>query len=309
VTAPLNGGEPVSVPADAVVLEEGVAVPGAQPGGVWRTLRHDRWAMVSLVVLVLIVLATTAAPLVAPQGPNEQDLLNRLQGPSGQHLLGTDELGRDLLSRLIHGGRVTLYGAGLAVLVALVGGIPLGLLAGYRGGWVDAVLSRLADGLMSVPAIVLALTIVAVLGPGITNAMLAIGLVFVPRFLRLTRATTSDVRRTTFIEASISLGCPTSRILWRHVLPNIASSLLVQVSLLMGAAILAEAAISFLGIGARPPTASWGSLIGGASSRLATHPYLVLAPGLAMVVTVLSLQLLADGVRDALSRGTSRGRA
>lgn len=276
--------------------------------GLSRTLRRDRWAMLAAVTLLLVVVAALFAPYIVPYGPNEQDLMSRLQAPSADHWLGTDHLGRDQLSRLIYGARVSLYASLWALGIALIGGIPLGLLAGYRGGWVDALIGRISDGFMSVPALVLALAIVAVLGPGIENSMLAIGIVFVPRFVRLTRASTRDLRRTVFVEASVAIGCSTPRILLRHILPNVASPIIVQASLLLGAGILAEASLSFLGAGTRPPAASWGAMIQTATEHMSTHPHLFISPGVAILVTVVAVQTFADSLRDALGARLSSGK-
>lgn len=256
--------------------------------------------MVGLAVLCALALTTALAPWIAPYDPAQQDLLRRLQPPSGQHLLGTDDLGRDQLSRLIYGSRLSLLAALEAVGVAVLIGVPMGLVGGYVGGWVDGIFSWFNDGAMAVPTLVFALTVVAVLGPGVSNAMLAVGLTLAPRFYRVTRASTAEVRKSPFVESSRAIGCRPRRILLHHVLPNAASPIIVQMSVMLGAAILAEASVSFLGIGARPPSASWGTLIQTGSSQMTTAPYLLFAPGIAMLVTVLSLQALGDGLRDAL---------
>lgn len=276
------------------------------PRSVWTYLRRDRWAMVSGAVVLIVVSLAILAPLVSPYGPNEQDLLMRLQPMSSDHWLGTDHLGRDQVSRLIAGARVSLFASVWALSIALVLGVPVGLLAGYRGGWIDAVVGRVSDGFMSVPALVLALAIVAVLGPGIQNAMLAIGFVFAPRFVRITRASTADLRNTVLVEATVGIGCSTPRLLLKHVLPNVASPIIVQASLLLGAGILAEASLSFLGAGARPPSASWGAMIQMGAEHMSQHPHLVIAPGVAILITVVAVQTFADSLRDALGARLSR---
>ncbi|MDP9820777.1 ABC transporter permease [Nocardioides massiliensis] len=275
----------------------------------WRRLRRDWWSMVALTVLMALALVSILAPWVAPYDPAQQDLLRRLEGPSGSHWLGTDEFGRDQLSRLIYGSRLSILASLEAVGVAMALGIPLGLIGGYVRGRVDAVLSWFNDGMMAVPTLVLALTIVAALGPGLSNAMIAVGLTLAPRFYRVARASTAEVRESPFIEASRSIGCGTQRIMWHHVLPNAASPIIVQVSVMLGMAILAEASISFLGIGARPPDASWGTLIQTGSRFMTTAPTLLIAPGVAMLVTVLALQTLGDGLRDALGVRRNTGKA
>jgi peptide/nickel transport system permease protein len=213
-----------------------------------------------------------------------------------------------VLSRLIYGARVSLVAAAEAVGVAALIGIPLGMLAGYGSRRADAVLNWSNDALMSVPALILALTIVAVLGPGsLTNAMLAIGIVTAPRFFRVARAATQDVRHETYIEASRAIGCKRSRILGRHVFPNAVTPLVIQVTLALGAAVVAEASLSFLGFGVRPPTASWGSMLNDAYVNLSQAPYLVYIPGLTIAAVVLAFTLVGDGLRDALGTRTKAG--
>jgi peptide/nickel transport system permease protein len=270
----------------------------------WRRFAANRFAIVALVFLVLLVLVAILAPVLAPQDPNEQELIARLEGPGADHWLGADDFGRDQLSRLMYGARVSLTAALIAVAVGSVVGVPLGMLAGYRRGFVDAVLSRINDALMSVPALVLALTVVAALGRGLTNAMIAVGIIFIPRFFRIARAATQDVRHETFIEASQALGCSSARTLWRHVFPNVLSPLAVQISLGLGAAVTAEASLSFLGLGVEAPTASWGSMLNTAVSNISGGSHLVYAPGAIIALTVLALTLVGDGLRDAL--GTRR---
>jgi peptide/nickel transport system permease protein len=269
-----------------------------------RRFAKDRAAMIALILFLLLILVAVFASVVAPFDPNKQQLSGRLQGPSTTHWLGTDEFGRDQLSRLIYGARSSLFASFIAIIVGGVIGTPLGLLAGYFGRWVDSALSRLNDALMSVPALILALTVVAVLGPGLTNAMLAVGIIFIPRFFRVVRGATQDIRHETFVEASNAIGCTGTRTLWRHVFPNILSPLAVQVSLGLGAAVTAEASLSFLGLGVRPPTASWGGMLSSAAANITKAPYLVLEPGVMIALTVLALTFMGDGLRRAL--GTRR---
>lgn len=284
------------------------AVPAVRVSTTRRFLR-DVLAVAAVVYLVLLVLAATLAPLLAPADPLAQDLVARLSPPDRAHLLGTDELGRDQLSRLLFGARVSLLAGLLAVAVGAVVGVPLGALAGFVGGRVDAVLGRLMDVVMSVPGIVLALTVVAVLGRDITTAMIAVGVILVPQFHRVVRAATSDLRHETFIEASRTIGCSRIRIVGTHVLPNILPVLVVQLSIMLGVAVTAEASLSFLGLGVQPPDPSWGSMLNRAFANGVVSPYLVYAPGLAITVTVLALTLIGDGLRKAVgirSRGGDR---
>jgi peptide/nickel transport system permease protein len=271
--------------------------PGWRPAIGWP-------ALAAALFLLLIVAVALFAPLVAPASPNSQDLLTRLKPPSLDHLLGTDEYGRDQLSRLLFGARISLIAAVEVVAIGIAIGVPSGMLAGYAGGLVDSMLSRINDALMSVPGLVLALTIVAVLGAGLGSAMLAVGIVFMPRFFRVARAATQDVRGETFIEASHAIGCSQWRIAWRHIFPNVLSPLIVQVAVVLGAAVTAEASLSFLGLGVRPPTASWGSMLSSAYNNIWTAPFMVYPPGVMIALTVLAFSVLGDGLRNAL--GTDR---
>ncbi len=259
-------------------------------------------SIVAACYVLLVVLIAIFAPLIAPFEPLEQDLRNSLQGPSGGHWLGTDELGRDVLSRMIYGTRVSLLAAIQAVVIAIILGVPPGLLAGYFGGWVDTVVSRINDTIMCFPPLLLAIAIVGVFGPNLRNAMLAVGIIFAPRFLRLMRASVLSVKEETFIEASRSIGTPTSRILRTRVLPNALSPMVVQISLSLGFAMLAEASLSFLGLGVQPPESSWGAMVGRAYRFLDQSPTLVLFPGTAIVLAVLAFNVLGDGLRDSIGR-------
>jgi ABC-type dipeptide/oligopeptide/nickel transport system permease subunit len=268
----------------------------------------ERAALVALGFLVLVVLAAALAPWLVSSPPNQMNLDAVSSPPSAAHWLGTDELGRDLVSRFLHGARTSLLAGLQAVVIALLIGLPLGLLAGYVGGFVDTVVSRVNDAVMSAPALVLAVAVVAVLGPGLTNAMLAIGIVFAPSLFRIVRGATLQVRSETYIEASRAIGCRPSRIVVRHVLLNIITPVLAQVTILAGVSMLAEASLSFLGLGVRPPDPSWGSLLRDAFDNLYTAPYLVYPPGIAIGLTVLALSQLGDGVRATLSAGRGRSR-
>lgn len=263
--------------------------------------------MVATGTLLVVVVAALAAPLLAPHDPDAQSLTDRLQAFSGDHLLGTDDLGRDVLSRLLFASRVSLIAALQATAVGVVLGVPTGLAAGYLRGIVDNVLGRIADAMMSIPALLLALAIVGVLEPNLTSAMFAIGVVYAPRLFRITRSAALSVREETFVEAARSVGTPPWRIVTGHILPNVLSPLIVQVSLSMGFAILFEASISFLGLGVQPPDASWGSMLGRSTRFFEQSPHLVVVPGLMILITVLSFNVIGDGVRDALGKEVRRG--
>ena len=272
-----------------------------------RRLRRQRIAMAAIVFLVLVILIAIFAPAIAPYDPDENDLRAVFASPSSEHWLGTDQNGRDTLSRLIYGARVSLLAAGQAVGIALLIGTIPGLLAGYFGGKVDAVIMRIAEAVMTFPPLLLAMAIVGVLGPGLGKAMFAVGLVFAPRFARLIRGLVLAVREETYIEASHSIGTSTPRILRRHVLPNILSPLIVQISLALGFSMLAEAALSFLGLGVIPPQSSWGSMLQNAYRSLSTDKFQAIPPGVAIMLTVLAFNLIGDGIRDSLGREVRRG--
>ena len=284
-----------------VVTTSETAERPARGQGLKAVLRKPVTMVAGIFILLLVIMAVFA-PILAPHDPYVQDLVNRLQPPSANHLLGTDDYGRDVLSRLIHGARISLTASLQAVSVALILGLPLGVIAGYRGGWVDSLITRVMDALMSAPSVVLAITIVAVLGSGITNAMLAIGLVMAPRFFRVARASTMDVRHETYIEAAIALGCRPGRTIIRHILPNVMPPVVLVISVSLGAAVAAEASLSFLGLGAKAPAASWGSMLSTAASNMQLAPYLVWPPGVMIFLTVLSFTYLGDGVRRSLLR-------
>ncbi|TQM11336.1 ABC transporter permease [Pseudonocardia kunmingensis] len=269
-------------------------------GRALRQLRRNRAAMAALGFLVLVVAAAVLAPVLMPTDPAAQDLINQLQGPSAQHLLGTDTFGRDVLSRLISGAQVTLLAVVQALVISTVLGIPLGLVAGFAGGPVDAVLSRISDALLSLPPLILALAIVGIIGPGLGNVMMAIGIVLAPPLFRLARGAAQSVTSETYIEACRAIGCSPWRLLWRHVLPNASSPLLVQLTFSAGVIVIAEASLSFLGLGVQPPEASWGTMLRDAFDAIYDSPSFMVAPALMIVLTILAFAVLGDGLRDAL---------
>lgn len=273
-----------------------------------RRFRQQPAAMIAFLFLMAMVLVAIAAPLLAPKDPTAQNLRAVLQPVSGAHLLGTDELGRDIFSRLIFATRISMLAAAQAVIISVGIGVLPGAVAGYFGGIIDTVIMRITDAIMSYPPLILAVAIVGLLGPNLRNAMIAIGILYAPRFLRLMRSTVMSVREETFIEACRSVGCSTPRIIGRHVLPNVMSPLLVQVSLVAGFAMLAEASLSFLGLGVQPPQASWGSMLGRSVRFLDRAPLMVIVPGLMIALTVLAFNIFGDGLRDSLGRETRRVR-
>ena len=276
--------------------------------GFLRRFSANRVALVGLVFVALIGFVALFPGLLAPYNPDTQNLLKVLKPPGPGHWLGTDDFGRDQLSRLIYGARVSFIAAIIPVLISVILGAPAGVLAGYSRGFVDQVLARVNDAAMSVPGLILALTIIAALGTGLWSALLAIGIVFAPVFFRMARVATRDVREETFIEASRALGCSGLRTLWRHVLPGIMPPLIVQMSVVASTAVVAEASLSFLGLGVQPPTPSWGSMLATAATDIALGPYLVIAPGVMIVLFVLAITFIGDGVRGALGTRTIQGR-
>ena len=267
---------------------------------VTRALLTHKLALFGLAVLALLVVAAVAGRAIAPYGPNEVDVANRLQGPSPSHLFGTDELGRDVLSRVLVAARASLLVGLVSVGIALTAGVVLGLVAGFYGRWVDDVVMRAMDVLFAFPAILLAIAILAVLGPGIVNVMIAIGVVYTPIFARITRASVLSVREEVYVRAARSLGVGDLRLLRLHVLPNVLAPIIVQTSLSLAFAILSEAALSFLGLGVQPPDPSWGRMLLEGRGFVEQAWWMGVFPGIAIFLTVLSFNVVGDALRDAL---------
>lgn len=256
--------------------------------------------MAGLGIITVFVILALLAPLLAPYEPQQQKLSQRLKPPTTEHFLGTDQLGRDMWSRLLWGARISLTIGLVVVLAAGIFGTTLGLISGYAGGIVDEALMRLTDIFFSFPALILAMAIAGALGPNLVNTMIAIAVVTWPVYARLARAQVLSLREREFIQAAIAIGVPTPRVLWRHLLPNSLAPLLVQASFDMGAAILAAAGLSFIGFGAQPPTPEWGVMISEGRKYVGTQPWLSLFPALAILMTVAAFNLIGDGLRDAL---------
>lgn len=266
----------------------------------WRRFARNRLAVAGLVVFLLLVLSALLAPHLAPHDPNLQDWKIRLQPPSAGHPFGTDEFGRDLLSRVLYGGRVSLVAGVVPVLLGATAGTLVGLVAGYMGGRWDQVLMRLLDVLLAFPMIFLALAIVGTLGPGLLNAMLAVAVVSLPGYARLVRGQVLTLREREYVAAAQAAGASHGRVLMRHLLPNILSPLLVQATLSVGSAILTTASLSFLGLGTQPPTSDWGEMLASGRQYLPEAWWLAVFPGLFVMLAVLSVNLLGDGLRDYL---------
>ncbi len=302
---PLTHGSGIPEPAEEDIdhLPAARARPaplGASTSLAWKRFKRHRGAQVGLAVVALFALLAIFASALAPSGPADASLSRRLERPSREHWLGMDQQGRDLLSRIIYGGRVSLIIGVIAVGVAGTLGVPLGAIAGYRGGWLGHGLMALVDVLLSFPAILLAIVVVALFGPGIRNAMIAIGVAQMPIYARLMRAEVIRLRAETFIEAARAIGLSERRILARHILPNALGPLIVQSTLNLAGAILSAAYLGFLGLGAQPPTPEWGAMLSDGRTYLRTAPHVAIYPGVAVMLVVLAFNLLGDGLRDAL---------
>jgi peptide/nickel transport system permease protein len=266
----------------------------------FRWLVTDLRAAMAIVVLLALAVVAIGAPWIAPYPPTAQDVNNMLAAPSPAHLLGTDDLGRDIFSRLIYGAPATVYASVLAVSVAVAIGLPVGLIAGFFGGWTDDIISRVIDTFLSFPAIVLAIAVTGALGIGLTNGMIAVGIVMFPALARIVRARTLIVRQELYVDASRCFGAPTWHILWKHVLPNALQPVIVQVTLLLAAALLAEASLSFLGLGIQPPNPSWGAMLARAYQYMEIAPEQMYAPGLAILIVSLAFNALGESLRIVL---------
>ncbi len=270
-----------------------------------RKLLHNRSAQVGLVLCLGFALLALLAPWLAPYGFSKLNLAQRLLPPGAEgHFLGTDNLGRDLLSRLLYGSRVSLAVGLFSVGISVLLGVPLGAIAGYRGGRLDSLIMRAMDLLLAFPSILLAIAIVTVLGNNLTNAMIAVGIVGIPVFARITRASVLTVKEMEYVQAARTIGCSPSRILWVHILPNCLNPLIVQSTLSLGTSVLDAAGLSFLGLGAKPPTPEWGTMLSDSYRYYEQAPWLVMGPGLAILAMVLGFNLLGDGLRDALDPKT-----
>jgi peptide/nickel transport system permease protein len=266
----------------------------------WRRLVRSPSLVAGAIVLVLIIAAAVGARQIAPYSPIDQAFTEQLRPPSSAHLFGTDEFGRDIFSRVVFGARIALAAGVLADGIAASLGILLGIVSGYFGGWVDSTVMRIVDVMLAFPYLLLAMIVVAILGPGLTNAMIAIGIVYTPQFSRLVRGAVLAIRGQEFVEAATALGAGAVRILGRHLLPNVLSPIIVMTTLTIGFTIVETAGLSFLGLGASPPTPEWGSMLATGRSYMLTAPWIATFPGLAILVTVVGFNLVGDGLRDLL---------
>jgi len=278
------------------------AVPRELSPGRRAMLRlvRRRGAMLGLAIVLLFIAIALCAPLIAPYDPVQTSWTAVRKAPSAAYWFGTDELGRDVLSRVIWGSRASLMAGLVSVCISMALGVPIGLLAGYMGGWVDGLISRFTDAMLAVPFLILAIALAAFLGPSLTNAMVAIGVSAMPVFIRLTRAQVLSVKVEDYVEAARAVGNPHWRIALRHILPNTLPPLIVQATLTIATAIIAEASLSFLGLGQQPPAPSWGSMLNTAKDYIDNAPWMAIWPGLSIFLLVLSFNMLGDGLRDAL---------
>jgi peptide/nickel transport system permease protein len=266
----------------------------------WRSFKKNKLALIGTFIVLFFIGVAVFAPVIAPSGINDQVLSNRLQPPSSRHWFGTDDFGRDIFSRVVYGARISLWVGFLSVLGSLVVGSLLGILAGYYGKWVDAIISRLFDIMLAFPSMLLAIGIVAVLGPSLRNALIAIAVINVPNFGRLIRSRVLSVKQEEYIMAAKAIGMSNSRILFVHVLPNSMAPIIVQGSLAIATAIIEAAALGFLGLGAEAPNPEWGKMLSDAKAFMIQAPWTMIFPGLAIMLTVLGFNLMGDGLRDAL---------
>lgn len=270
----------------------------AETRKLWRTFKKNRTALIGTIIAVMILIMAFLAPWLSPYDPLEQDVFHRLNSPGETHLLGTDEYGRDVLSRVIWGAQISLEVGLLSVLLAMVVGTAMGMVAGYMGEKMGMMIMRMVDVLLSFPTLITGIMVVAVLGTGMLKLILTIGIVFAPRFARLTYGPTLAVKEMEYVQAAKVIGANTFRIITRHLLPNIFGDVLVAGTLWVGTAIMIEAGLSFIGLGVPPPIPTWGNMIKGGVDQLTNAPWLSVAPGLAILITVLSFNMIGDGLRD-----------
>lgn len=266
----------------------------------WTVIRNQPLALTGLVIIIIFALIAIFGRYIAPYGPTQQFSKHILEAPSREFWMGTDEFGRDIYTRFLYGARVSFQVGFICVGLAGTVGVVLGLVAGYKGGWIDNILVLLMDVVWAFPAVLLAIVFITTRGNNLTNAMIAIAIVYMPTFMRVVRGSTMAVRQTTYVEAAVSTGVSTPRILARHVFPNVTAPLIVHASLNFAAAVLAEASLSFLGLGNKPPAPSWGSMVSGSYGYLQQAPWAAIFPGVAIALVVLGFNLVGDGLRDAL---------
>jgi peptide/nickel transport system permease protein len=267
---------------------------------IWQRLSQNKLAVLGLIIIVLLILVAIFADFIAPYAYDQQDLANAFQSPGNGHLFGTDEFGRDIFSRVVYGTRISLLIGFIAVAIAVVVGVILGAIAGFYGDKVDNIIMRLMDIILSIPQILLAIAIVAALGNGLFNLMIAVGISSIPQYARIIRASVLSIKDQEFIEAAKAAGSSNRRIIFKHIIPNCLAPIIVQATLGVALAILTAAGLSFIGLGISPPTPEWGSMLSSGRSYIRDYSYMTMFPGLAIVITIFALNVLGDGLRDAL---------
>ncbi|MDP1509812.1 ABC transporter permease [Paenibacillus sp. CMAA1739] len=291
--------QPNNIPATRSPLAYSPVVSGPWRDA-WRAFRHNKMALVGLGIIIFFVIIALIAPWIAPFDYKEQNLVSRLQSPSVEHWFGTDDLGRDLLTRTLYGARISLWVGLLSVIGSMIVGTALGLIAGFYGKWADMIISRLFDILLAFPGILLAIAIVAILGPSLENALYAIAIVNVPTYGRLVRSKVLSVKTEEYITSARALGANNRRIILRYILPNSLTPIIVQGTLGIGTAIIEAAALGFLGLGAQPPEPEWGKMLSDSRQYIQNAPWTVIFPGISIMLTVLGFNLMGDGLRDVL---------
>lgn len=272
----------------------------------FRQLKRNRLAIAGIIFILTLFVVAALAPVVAPHDPYQTDFFRTLEGPSSQHLLGTDDLGRDVLSRIIHGARISITIGFISVAIGLAVGVPIGAISGYYGGKIDILVQRLVDIMMAFPGMLLAIIIVSVMGVGLVNAMIAVGIVSIPTYIRLVRGSVLSIKNKEFVDAAKALGVSEAKIIFKHVVPHCLAPIIVQSSLQVGAAILWAAGLGFLGLGAQAPIPEWGAMLSQGRGYIRTAHHVTTYPGLAIMFTVLGFNLFGDGLRDALDPKMSR---
>ncbi|AUS88359.1 nickel transporter permease [Lysinibacillus capsici] len=266
----------------------------------WRSFKKSKVSLVGAGIVIFFIILAVIGPFIAPQGINEQDLTKRLLAPSADHWFGTDDFGRDIFSRIIHGARISLWVGFFSVILSVIIGSLLGIIAGYYGKWIDTIISRIFDIMLAFPSMLLAIAVVSVLGPSLQNALIAIAIINVPNFGRLIRSKVLSVKEEEYIVAAKAIGMRDARILFSHILPNSITPIIVQGTLAIATAIIEAAALGFLGLGAQAPAPEWGKMLADARKFLLNAPWTMIFPGLAIMLTVLGFNLMGDGLRDAL---------
>lgn len=283
------------------VLDQNLSIPATrQESRAWKKMKRNKSALAGLIIVVFFAVLAIAAPILPIADPVATSWSAIRKAPSAAHWLGTDDLGRDILSRMIYGARASLMAGVVSVMIAVVIGVPFGLISGYFGGWVDMVISRITEALLAMPFLIMAIALAAFLGPSLTNAMIAIGLSAMPIFVRLTRGQVLAVKMEDYVEGARSIGLNHIDIMIRYILPNVFAPIIVQATLTVATAIIAEASLSFLGLGQQAPAPSWGSMLNTAKNFLSQAPWMTMWPGIAIFLVVIGFNLLGDGLRDAL---------